>query len=476
MANNAILFGFSFSLIFFIIIGVLSSLKKKPSTKDYLLADQGISPWLTALSAVATTNSGFMFVAMIAFTYKSGLSSIWLAVGWVAGDFLISFLAYPKIRKETERTESLSYTELLGKWGDHNFTNVRKIAALITVIFLCIYAAAQLKAGGKALHVLLGWDVNVGAFVGSGIVFIYCYAGGIRASIWTDAAQSFVMIFSMALLLFVGIQDLGGLETTLVKFQDVSPSYLSIFPESISKNNLVLGLAFYIVSWLFGGFIVAGQPHIMTRFMTISDPKYMTRVRWYYYSWYLAFYFLTIGVGMLSRVYLSDGLTFDAELALPYVAIKLLPGVLVGFVLSGLFAATMSTADSQILSCTASVSRDLFQGRNISLGSTKKITLFICCVSLLISLCVPASVFSLVLFAWSGLGCAFTPLLLVHIFKGQINERQAMLMMFVGLLTAIIWRAVGLNGILYEGCPGVLLSLSSYFIMRQIGKKQETSH
>ena len=334
------------------------------------------------------------------------------------------------------------------------------------MVFLCVYAAAQLKAGGKALHVLLGWDVNTGAFVGSGIVLIYCYAGGIRASIWTDAAQSFVMIFAMVLLLVVGVHNLGGFDATILKLQGISPSYMSIYPESINKDYMLLGLLLYIFSWLFGGIVVAGQPHIMTRIMTLDDTKAISRVRLYYYTWYFLFYVFTIGVGLLARIYLSEGMAFDPELALPFIAMKLLPGVLVGFILSGLFSATMSTADSQILSCTASISRDFFPGRTFSLKDTKRITLLICFIALLISLFVPASVFSLVLFAWSGMGCAFTPLLLVYVFKFPIKENQAILMMFVGLTTAILWRAFGLNVYVYEGFPGIVMSLLSYFVTK----------
>ena len=470
MLNNPVLMGFIFSLLFFVFIGFLSTFKKKSSTKDYLLASQEVKPWLTALSAVATNNSGFMFVGMIAFTYTAGLSSIWIAFGWILGDLLISFIVFPKLREQAQKTGSLSYTELIGKWGPHNFPHVRRLAAFITFVFLCVYAAAQLKAGGKALHVLLGWDISSGALVGGAIVFLYCYAGGIRASIWTDAAQSFVMVFAMGLLLFVGVDNLGGFSATITEWKAVSPQFLSLFPQSLNSEHLLLGLFFYVFSWLFGGFVVAGQPHIMTRIMVIDSAKHIARVRYYYYSWYTVFFAFTIGVGMLSRVYLNDTLNFDAELALPNIALKLLPGVLVGFVLSGLFAATMSTADSQILSCTASVTRDFFPKKEFSLFATKLTTLVICCLSLIIALAVPANVFDLVLFAWSGLGSAFTPLLIIYVLKLPIREKQAMIMMLVGLSTAVMWRLSGLNAYLNEACPGLLFSFFFYFLSRSFLK------
>lgn len=468
MINNPILFGFLLSLLFFILIGLLSALKRKSTTNDYLLAGQNVKPWLTALSAVATNNSGFMFIGMIGFTYNNGLSSIWLAFGWIIGDLLISFIVHPKLRDQAEKTKSLSYSELIGKWDNKNFSKVRILAALLTVIFLCVYAAAQLKAGGKALSVLLGWEVNTGALIGTAIVFLYCYAGGIRASIWTDAAQSFVMIIAMSLLLFVGLNEMGGIEATVFKLEEISNTYLSILPKSIDQNNLIIGLIIYIFSWMFGGIAVAGQPHIMTRFMVINKSKNMSRVRWYYYSWYSIFFMLTIGVGMLSRLYLNEVSSFDEEMALPNLATKLLPAILVGVILSGLFAATMSTADSQVLSCTASITRDLFAKKTPSLIVTKIITLVVCCLSLIISLLAPTNVFDLVLFAWSGLGCAFTPLLLIYIFKKPINEMQAIAMILIGISTAIIWKYSGLDQYIYEGFPGIFMGLACYFFSHQI--------
>ena len=79
---------FSFLLIMFsfLLVGAYAATRKRSTTEDYLLASRSVSPWLTALSAAATNNSGYMFIGLIGFTYSVGISSMWLMVGWISGD------------------------------------------------------------------------------------------------------------------------------------------------------------------------------------------------------------------------------------------------------------------------------------------------------------------------------------------------------------------------------------------------------
>ena len=81
-----IVVSFLFFLGVFVMIGVSSARARKDTTDDYLLAGRDVPPWLAALSAVATNNSGFMFIGQIAFTYRVGIESVWMMVGWVVGD------------------------------------------------------------------------------------------------------------------------------------------------------------------------------------------------------------------------------------------------------------------------------------------------------------------------------------------------------------------------------------------------------
>jgi len=453
-----VLVSFGLFLFLFVGIGVLSMRKRQETTDDYLLASQSVKPWLVALSAFATANSGYMFVGLIGFAYMAGLQAIWLMVGLVTGDFLMSTFVHKRLRVQTEKQHALSFAGILSTWHGTDFKKLRVIGGLITLVFVGVYAAAQLNAGSKAMHVVFGWDYSVGAIVGSLMVLLYCFAGGIRASIWTDAAQSFVMIAAMALMLFIAVGEIGGLSVFVNNLHNVSPNYMDWFP----ANHPLLGSAgpvFFVVGWVFGGIAIIGQPHVMIRFMTLDKPSEMLKARGYYYGWYVTFYSMAIFTALAARLLIPETAGFDTELALPTLAGQLLPEILVGLVLAGLFAATMSTADSQILACTAAITHDLLPRKFSSYKATKLATVFVTAMALTIALSGNKSVFALVLIAWSALGTAFAPLLIVYALKQEVPEKLAIAMMLGGPTVMLLWRYFELKGIIYECAPGVLAGL-----------------
>lgn len=463
-----VLVSFGFFLLLFVVIGVLSVLKRQQTTQDYLLASHDVKPWLVALSAIATNNSGYMFVGQIGFTYMYGLQSIWLMIGWIAGDFLMSLFVHKNLRIHTEQQHALSFAGALSKWHGTNYKYLRIIGGLITLAFLGTYAAAQLNAGSKALHALFGWDYAMGAIIGSVIVLLYCFAGGIRASIWTDAAQSFVMIGAMALMLFMALSELGGFSSFMSGLKSVSPDYMDWFPSGHPWGDAYAGPFLFVLGWFFAGMGVIGQPHIMVRFMAMDKAEHIFRARVYYYGWYIAFYSLTILAALAARLLIPETTGFDAELALPTLAGQLLPEVLVGLVLAGLFAATMSTADSQILACTAAITRDFAPKKFSGYMANKLATIFVTAVALTIALSGNESVFSLVLIAWSALASAFAPLLIVYALKQKVTEALALTMMLGGVGTMLLWRYFDLNDITYEIAPGILAGLMIFVIGKAI--------
>ena len=449
----------------FVIIGVLSVLKRQHTNEDYLLAGRNVRPWLVALSAVATNNSGYMFVGMIGHTYAVGLSSIWMMVGLIFGDFVASAFIHKRLRIIAEKENILSFAGILAQWHGTNYRTLRIVGGLITVIFLGTYAASQLNAGSKALYVLFDWDYSMGAIIGAAIVLLYCFAGGIRASIWTDAAQSFVMIFSMGLLFFVAVLEVGGMGTFLTALGNVTPSYMDLFPSQLSFNYIG-GPILFILGWTFGGLAVVGQPHIMVRFMTMDRPQNINRVRLYYYAWYSAFFILTICTGLAARLLLPETGNFDTELALPVLAQQLLPDVLVGLILAGLFAAVMSTADSLVLSCSAAITHDFVTKRKMPYIITKLATVFVVIIALAIALSGNTSVFSLVLIAWSALASAFAPLLIVYALGGRPSEGLALAMMLMGLGMMLLWNYFNLSHIMYDAAPGIMMGLLPYIVFK----------
>lgn len=444
-------------LLVFTLIGLLSVRQSRGTKQDYYLASGRIKPWLVGLSAVATNNSGYMFIGVIGYTYATGLASIWLMIGWIAGDFLASLFVHKRLKAATAQTGEVSYAGVLSNWYGADNAALQRVIGAISLIFLLAYASAQLVAGSKALNVLFDWPSWAGALMGSVLVTVYCFAGGIRASIWTDAAQSIVMIVAMGLLLLAATQSLGGMESAIAQMQAVD-GFLDWFPKMLILPGIA-GVMLFVVSWMFAGLSVIGQPHIMVRFMTLEDNRSMNRARLWYYLWYLAFYLMATGVGLLSRIYLADTGTFDAEMALPTMALHLFPPVLVGLVLAGIFAATMSTADSLVLSCSAALTHDLLPHKIENPLLLKAATVLVTFCALLWALANSQSVFSLVIMAWSGLASAFAPLLLVLCAGMRPGTALSITAVSIGLSVAVFWRYMGWHEALYEGLPGILSGL-----------------
>lgn len=446
----------------FVAIGVSSFFKSQGTKKDYYLASGSISPGLVGLSAVATNNSGYMFIGIIGYTYATGLASIWLMLGWIAGDFLASTFVHSRLRVATEATGQVSYAGILSHWHGERYKILQRVIALISLFFLLAYASAQLVAGGKALHVLFDWPLWAGAVLGSIMVVLYCFAGGIRASIWTDAAQSVVMIFSMSLLLVTAINSLGGVSNALYQMSAIE-GFMDWFPKDLALPGIAGGILFAI-SWMFAGLSVIGQPHVMVRFMTLNDARKMRQARLWYYSWYLVFYSMATGVGLLSRIYLVDTGTFDAELALPTMAMQLLSPAFVGLILAGIFAATMSTADSLILSCSAALTHDLLPHKIENTHLLKAGTVFITIAALIWALVNSQSVFSLVIMAWSSLASAFAPLLIILCLGKEPSQNRSLFAICIGLSVSILWRYIGWNNAIYEGMIGIITGLLVFYI------------
>jgi len=279
-----------------------------------------------------------------------------LVIGWAIGDYLAWWLVFKKLREVSEQQNAETVGEFLEPRKSKGFPWIKTITALITLAFLGSYAAAQLVASSKALHTVFGWNYYTGAIAGAIIVAIYCFSGGVRADIWTDAIQSIVMIVSLVLLLVSLLVNGGGIAPIWQQLGAIDSNLVKLFP-----SNLAWGFMAFFGGWLIAGFGAVGQPHILTRAMALDSPDNMGLARNLKTLCGLINSLTAIMIGLAARVFLPElGAGGDPELALLYLSAELLPAGLVGLMLAGLFAAIVSTADSQILCCSAALTQDLF--------------------------------------------------------------------------------------------------------------------
>lgn len=479
---------FAIFILIFLGVGIYSGLQKEDTTQDYLLANRSVNPWLTALSSMATGNSGFMFIGLIGFTYQVGLAAIWLTFGWLIGDWIAWFVVHKRLRQVSEEVDTETVSSFLGQdvqlvdssvgaavaadspAGHKTSMNrwITILAALITLGFLGAYAAAQLQAGSKALNVIFGWDYSIGILLGAVVVGIYCLTGGLRASIWIGSIQAVIMVISMIVLVTVAVIASGGLSELIDHLRDIDPALLHIIPD-----NLKFGFLPFLLGWLVAGFGVVGQPHIMVRAMAIDSADNVKVARNIYLGLQAAFATTAIAVGLTSRVLLPDLMAVgnDVELALPELANQLLPGLLVGLVLAGLFSATLSTADAQILSCSAALTQDIFPKAAGSYLFAKIGTVITILIILAIALLGSDSVFTLVTFAWAALAAGLGPLMVVRAFQKPVHTLTGISMMLVGISVALLWRfGLHWSEAVYEVLPAMLSSAVTYVILQPITK------
>jgi len=469
--------GISVAISFFVVLslftlsGAMAWIRKRHTPEDYLIASRNVSPWLSALSAVSTNNSGFMFIAMVAFTYRNGLEGLWLVFGWILGDLTSWLLVHPKVRRLSEKTGVNTLPALL-KFGKGRGDRALVAAAgMVVLVFLSIYAAAQLKASSTALNALFEWEMWIGVLIGSLIVILYSFAGGIRADIWTDAAQSFVMLATMVLILVASVSNIGGWEPLSQNLHQQDPSLLAFSPQ-----GLTFGLPAYVLSVYFNGLGVIGQPHVMVRFFALESAKVIPRTGFWYFSWYLPFAVASLAVGLYARAIMPElpdleiaqRMSEPTELALPLITKRLLPDIFVGVSLAGLFAATISTADSQIIVCSGSVTQDIVPSWKDSYLASKVATFSVTTFAVLVALFAPEGVFGLVLIAWSAMGASLGSLLVIRVFGLPITLPTAFAMILVSITTVTLWHIFTESEDLYEMLPGAVAALLTYLIGRII--------
>ena len=455
------LISFAFFLLLFTVVGAFAATKKQSSTTDYLLADRRVNPWLVALSALSTGQSGFLFTAQVGYAYNQGLSAVWLALGWAIGDYIAWALVYKRLRVVSSISNADTVPAFLAQ-KQPGYRGIAVISALITIVFLGTYASAQLLAGSKALTSLFGWENAIGIVIGAIIVLVYCFSGGIRASIWTDAVQTVVMMGALLLLLVATLRAGGGVGELFSNLGQIDPNLTALFPK-----DLAWGFVPFFLGWLVAGFGTVGQPHILVRAMALDSADNMGKARDIKAICSVFTAFAAIAIGLFARVLLPS-LT-DPELALLDLSQQLLPGLLVGVMLAGLFAATISTADSQILSCSAALTQDLFPNLANSYKFAKVGTLIVTAFVLAIALINNDSVFGLITFAWSILASGFGVLLILRCWEQPISTGWAIAIMVSGVAAAMYWKlGLGLSGAMYEVFPGMLVGFLVYLLSRLV--------
>ncbi|MGB2804487.1 MAG: sodium/proline symporter, partial [Candidatus Zixiibacteriota bacterium] len=450
--------------------------KYNKTIADFVLAGRRLGPWLVSFSERASGESAWLLIGLPGLALVSGFNAIWPAIGCVAGIlFSWTFISH-RLRTQTEKHGALTLPDLFeNKFSDSTHA-LRIVSTIIIIFFFTIYVSAQFLAAGKVLNTIFGITQLQGMMIGAFIIVIYTIMGGFFAVAWTDLLQGAIMVFTLVLLPIVGLIELGGVDKLSSTIKDIDPGLLLL-----GGGKTGWPMIASILGGLGIGLGYMGQPHLVTRFMAIKDPRKlrqgtMIAICWAVLAFWGAVFVGIVGLGLYGNVFA------DPEQIMPYMTKALVPAWLAGILISGAIAAMMSTADSQLLVSTSAVSRDIYNQMIKKDAPDKRLvlisrvaTLVIGVIAFMLALSAQALVYWLVLYAWAGLGASFGPALLTTLWWKKVTKQGVLAGMIVGTITVLIWYNVPvLKDTLYELIPGFFLSLLSIIIVSLLTQKSST--
>lgn len=444
---------------------------------DYILGGRGLNKWVTSMSAQASDMSGWLLLGLPGYAYTAGIEAFWLASGLIIGTYLNWKFIAKRLR---DYTEICNNSITLPDFFDNRFRSktrvVRIISAIFIIIFFLIYTSSGFVAGAKLFSTVFGisyfWALVAGVFV----IISYTFLGGFMAVSWTDFFQGIIMFIGIIIVPVIGVSAAGGFENLFSSIGKQNTHLLSIFTKN-DGLHLTWITSMSLLAWGLGYF---GQPHILARFMAIRNPHEINDARKIAMIWVFVSLVCAIFVGILGIVLINPPLEKAAsETVFILLVHKLVPSVLAGFVLSGILAAIMSTADSQLLVTSSALTEDIysvFVRRNAPEKELVRVGRFtvlaVAVIAFFIAMDPDSSVLELVAYAWAGFGSAFGPLIIFSLYWKRMTERGAIAGIITGGLTVLIWKNLS-GGIfeLYEMAPGFLLSVISIIVFSLTDKQ-----
>lgn len=476
---NFTLIGFILYLIIILVVGFLTYRRNK-SHKDFFIAGRKLNPWVVAFSERASGESAWLLLGLPGAAYAAGLIEFWTALGCVLGIIFYWFAIAKDLRVESEKYNAFTLPTFLANRFEKGQSIIRILATFIIIFFFIFYLSAQFNGAGKILNVTFGINQTTGMVIGACVIVFYTMMGGFFAVAWTDLIQGIIMIGTLVILPLAGLSELLDNEASTPVFKNL------LNEEGVSLISLTGGksgwaAAALIISGLSWALGYMGQPHLLTRFMSIKNPEKIRISRRIAIAWVIPAFAGAIVIGMVGAALYGQGKFDDIEKIMPYMAIQLLPAWVAGIFVSGAIAAMMSTADSQLLVISSSVIEDFFHqtlgwdvGDGFLLKASRAITIVIGIIGFTIALTSDKLIFSMVSYAWAGLGSSFGPVLLLILKWKKVTYQGVIAGLLTGFLTTVVWSEITiLDQWVSVRFAAFVISFFAVFIVSKMTMKKE---
>lgn len=504
MESNDLLVVLAMVIYFVVVLAVGFSYAKRSnsSTDEYFIGGRKVGPWFTALSAEASDMSGYLLMGIPGLAYFFGASeAMWTCIGLAIGTYLNWLFVAKRLRQYSERVHAITIPAFFSNRFHDKKNILSTVAAVIILLFFCVYTGSCFVTCGKLFATLFGWDYAVMMVIGAIIVFLYTFLGGYLSVCTTDLIQGTLMFFALATVFIGSVTAAGGVENTVAFLQGI-PGFLSgtematpvlddsgqqvvqdgmpLFsdPTSYGIVTIVSGLA-----WGLGYF---GMPQVLVRFMSVRHSDEIKKSRIIAMIWLVISLSSAVCIGLIGRAVVPDAFLTqsDAENIFIILSRMLLPSFMCGLVVSGIFAAAMSSSSSYLLISGSAVATNIFKGL-IKRDATDQQVMIVARLTLVavlffgvfISLDQNSSIFNIVSYAWAGFGASFGPLMLLSLYWRRTTLPGAVAGMITGAVTVVVWNMFvkplgGWFGV-YELLPGFVIALAVIVVVSLLTKEPE---
>ena len=460
-------------------IGVFYSRRNK-STDDFYLGGRKLGPLVTAMSAEASDMSAYLLMGLPGVALLAGLpEATWTAIGLAIGTYLNWLIVAKRIRRYSQKIGAVTIPDFFSRRYHDDKHILSVIAALVIIVFFIPYTASGFNACGTLFSSLFGTNYFTAMIISAVVIVAYTTLGGFLAASTTDLIQSVIMTIALIVVVFFGIHAAGGWDAVVANAQSI-PGYLNLSQGFDAATGTAASYGpITVISTMAWGLGYFGMPHILLRFMAIEDVKKLKTSRRVASIWVVISMGIAVLIGVVGNAMMHAGVIEELSSANSQrIIIKIaellstfgfLPAVIGGVILAGILAATMSTADSQLLAAASSVSQDIARDTlGIKLSDRTAMILARCTVIVIALIGViwarnEGSVFTIVSFAWAGFGAAFGPVMLLALFWKKSNKYGAICGMVTGGAMVFIWKYAvrPLGGALdiYELLPAFLIAI-----------------
>ncbi len=422
--------------------------------KDYFLGGRQMGAWVSALSAGASDMSAWVLMGLPASIFAAGMGQTWIAIGLLIGYILSWIFEAPRLRRfSIKAKDSITIPQYLTNRFLSGSKALQVLCAVIFLVAYTVYAASSIKACGTLFNTVMNIPAETAMYIAAFIIIAYTFLGGFSAVCWTDFFQGMLML---AALLVAPIFALALVENPAQEWQVLGQA--GFFNFTSSWQDIVSGLG-----WGLGYF---GMPHIIVRFMSIRSHKELKKSRVIGISWTAIILLMSVAVATIGRMFLGE--IEDTSTVFIQMVRMIFPPILAGICLSAILAASMSTADSQLLASASAFASDLYKpvirkdkaGEKEMLWVSRIVVMAIAVVALFIAKNPNSgTIMGLVENAWGVFGAAFGPAILLSLFWKRFNFAGAVAGIAAGAVGDILWLVVLKSTGIYEIVPGFIIGL-----------------